>query len=110
MDNEEISVIVSCWHDLQTDATLLRVVHVGTSEEVHLSEGNFLLRISIDADTAVQRCLIRHLASGREAYIQGGPNLRAFAKACLLNSETVEPSASNQSEDDQDQLRTSHDG
>ncbi len=86
MEHEEVSIIVSCWHDLQTDATQLRVIHVGTSEDVPLRDGNFLLRISTDASTSVQRCLIRHLASGREAYIQGGPHLRAFIRACLLDS------------------------
>lgn len=87
MENEEISIIVSCWHDLQAGSTRLRVVHVSTSEEVHLNDGTFLLRISLNVDASVQRCLIRHLASGREAYIQSGPNLRAFVKACLLNSD-----------------------
>jgi hypothetical protein len=86
MEHKEVSIIVSCWHDLQTNATQLRVIHVGTGEEIHPSDGDFLLRISTDASTSVQRCLIRHLASGREAYIQGGPNLRSFVKACLLNN------------------------
>jgi hypothetical protein len=88
MDNEELSVIVWCWSDLQTEATLLRMVSVATGEEVHLNSGSFLLRISIDAKASVTRCFIRHIASGREAYIQGGPNLRAFVKDCLLNTET----------------------
>lgn len=99
MEHEEVSIIVSCRHDLQTDATRLRVIHVGTSEEVHFSDGDFLLRISMDADTAVQRCLIRHLASGREAYAQGGPKLRTFVKDCLLNNKTSESSTHERSEE-----------
>ncbi len=90
MENEELSVSVWCWSDLPTNATQLRVVNVATGEEVHLSSGSFLLRISIDAKAPVTRCYIRHIASGREAYIQGGPNLRAFVKACLLQGSKPE--------------------
>ena len=88
MENEELSIIIWCWPDLQTNAAQLRVVSVATREEVHLNSGSFLLRISIDAKASVTRCFIRHIASGREAYVQGGPNLRAFVKGCLLNTET----------------------
>ena len=89
MENEELSVIVWCWPDLQTNTTRLRVVNVATGEEVHLNSGSFLLRISIDAKASVTRCYIRHMTSGREAYVQGGQKLRAFVKDCLLgNSES----------------------
>ncbi len=93
MDNEEISIIIWCWHDLRTDATQLRLVRVDTSEDVPLSDGSFLLRISLKKDSSVLRCYIRHIASGREAYVQGGPNLRAFVKTCLLNGNESKPSA-----------------
>jgi len=93
MENEEFSVIVWCWPDLPTNATQLRVVSVATGEAVHLNSGSFLLRISIDAKVLVTRCFIRHIASGREAYVQGGPNLRAFVKTCLLNSGESTPAA-----------------
>ena len=93
IENEELSVIVWCWPDLQMNATQLRVVNVATGEEVHLNNGSFLLRISIDAKASVTRCYIRHIASGREAYVQGGPNLRAFVKTCLLNSGESAPTA-----------------
>ena len=86
MSSETFSVIVWFWHDQLTDVTQLKVVRVDTSEEVHLSDGSFLLRISRDENTAVERCLIRHLTIGREAYVQGGPNLRAFVRTCLLES------------------------
>ena len=85
MGSESISVIVQYWHDLLTNTTQLRAVRVDTNEEVHLSDGSFLLRISRDKDTSIERCLIRHIASGREAYVQGGPGLRAFVKDCLLS-------------------------
>ncbi|MFL5626853.1 MAG: hypothetical protein ACJ788_14815 [Ktedonobacteraceae bacterium] len=85
MDDEEIAVIVRYWHDLQTNLSQLRVVHVASGEEVHLSDGSFLLRISLAQDGTVIRCFVRHLTSGREAYLQGGANLRTFINACLLN-------------------------
>ena len=88
MENEELSVIVWCWPDLQTNTTRLRVVNVATGEEVHLNSGSFLLRISIDAKASVMRCYIRHNASGREAYVQVGAKLRAFVKDCLLKNDT----------------------
>jgi hypothetical protein len=93
MENEELSVIVWCWHDLPANATRLRVVGVATGGEVLLNGGSFLLRISIDAKSSVTRCYIRHIGSGREAYVQGGPNLRAFVKTCLLGSSKPEESA-----------------
>jgi hypothetical protein len=86
MGNEEFSIIIWCWHDPQTDITQLRLVRVDTGEEVPLKDGSFLLRISMDPNASVVRCFIRHIASGREAHVQSGSNLRAFIKACLLNN------------------------
>jgi hypothetical protein len=91
MSGETFSVIVWCWQDPQTGATRLRVVRADTAEEVQLRDGAFLLRISMDEHTQVERCFIRHIVSGREAYIQSGPNLRAFVKDCLLQSGGSEP-------------------
>ena len=93
MGNEEFSIIIWCWHDPQTDITQLRLVRVDTGEEVPLKEGVFLMRISTDAKTSVVRCFIRHIASGSEAYVQGGPKLRTFIKACLLNGAPPGPGA-----------------
>ena len=87
MGNEELSVIVWCWPDSQTNTTRLRVVNVATGEEVHLKDGSFLLCISIDAKALITRCCIRHIASGREAYVQVSAKLRAFVKAYLLNTQ-----------------------
>lgn len=86
MGIEECSIIIRCWQDPQTDTTQLRLVVVDSGEEVSLKEGAFLVRTSTDARTSVVRCFIRHIASGREAYVQGGPKLRAFVKDCLLRS------------------------
>ncbi len=93
MSHETFSILVWCWHDPQTYTTQLRIMHTGTAEEVRLKKGSFLLRISRDEESSVERCLIRHLASGREAYVQGGPNLRAFVKTCLLNGNESKSSA-----------------
>lgn len=90
MDSEALSILVWCWHDQQTDTIKLRVVNVDTGEAVHLKNGNFLLRISIERDASLLRCLIRHIASGHEAYVQSGMNLHTFVKEYLLNDETPE--------------------
>ncbi len=95
MSSETFSVIVWFWHDQLTDATQLKVVRVDTSEEVHLSDGSFLLRLSQDEKALVERCFLRHIASGREAYVQGGSNLRGFVRACLVNNGGVGPPATN---------------
>jgi hypothetical protein len=86
MGNEEFSIIIWCWHDPQTDLTQIRLVCVDSGEEVPLKDGTFLVRILTGAKTSVVRCFIRHIESGREVYVQGGPKLRAFVKDCLLRS------------------------
>jgi hypothetical protein len=91
MSSEEFSILVWCWHDPQTDTTKLRVVNVDTGEEVHLNDGTFLLRISIERDASLLRCLIRHIGSGHEAYMQSGINLLDFVKEHLLNNDAPEP-------------------
>lgn len=89
MSSETFSVIAWFSHDQLTNATQLKVVRVDTSEEVHLNEGSFLLRISRDENTSVIRCHIRHLNSGREAYIQSGEGIRAFIEASLLKNQNA---------------------
>ncbi len=68
----------------------LRVVDVDVNEVLHVKNGKFLLRVSIDRAASLVRCMIRHTPSGREAYIQGGLNLPAFVEDCLL-AETRTP-------------------
>jgi hypothetical protein len=84
MAKSVFSIIVKCWHDPQTDATRLQVVRTDTAEEVHLDNSSFLLRMSVDESALVERCLIRHIASGHEVYVQSGPGLQTFIKSCLL--------------------------
>ncbi len=93
MSNENISILVWCWYDLPSDAIQMRIVRVETGEDVRVKDGNFLLRFSIDEVTSIMRCSIRHIASGREAYMQGGPNLRSFVQACLLGDGASGPAA-----------------
>jgi hypothetical protein len=82
--NETVSIIVWCQRDSRRPDTIcLQLVRVDTGEDVRLGEGVFLLRVPMDED-APARCLIRHLTTGQEAYVQGGINLRAFVKAYLL--------------------------
>jgi hypothetical protein len=84
MSSKTFSMLVRCWYDLQTNATQIQLVRTDTVEEIHLEDGGYLLRIWVDEATSIGRCFIRHLASGREAYVQGGPNLQAFIEDCLL--------------------------
>lgn len=97
MSSEVFSVIVRCWYDPQSGITQVRVVRVDTAKEVHLSDSSFLLRISADGNAPFKRCFIRHLTSGREAYIQGGPNLLTFIKDCLLKTSAPESPSANAS-------------
>ena len=90
------SLIIHCWHDSQTDGLHVRVERVDTAEDVPIRDGSFLLRVTTDANTGAERCYIRHIASGREAFVQGGPNLRAFITACVLQSKP--PSSSTENE------------
>lgn len=93
MSSENLSIIVWCWYDLPTDVIQVRMVRVDTGEDVRVQEGSFLLQISTDEVTSIMRCSIRHFASGREAYVQGGPNLRTFVQACLLSGGEFGPAA-----------------
>lgn len=104
MSDPIFSVIVRCWRDPQLDITRLQVINVDTTQEVLLSGGSFLLRFWAEETTtvALERCLIRHLSSGREAYVQSGPGLIAFLEECLLNRRDVDPMTSDDPEDKQD--------
>lgn len=92
MDYETFSLLVWCKRDLSSDfssAPTIRVMRVDTGEEVPLKDGDYLLRLSTDTD--VIRCLVRHLASGREVYIQSGRGLPDFVKACLVQGSEAPP-------------------
>ncbi len=91
MANEIISLIVSCQLNQLNQTLALQVVRVDTGEQIHLHEGVFLLRIFSDDTTTQTRCLIRHLASGREAFVQGSPNLSDFVQKALLDDHDLQP-------------------
>jgi hypothetical protein len=95
MSSNVYSIIVKCWYDTQTGTTHLQVVRTDTAEEVSIGSSTFLLRITTDEAESVERCYIRHIASGREAYVQGGPSLRTFVKTCLLNGSSPEAGESS---------------
>ena len=86
MSRPALSLIISCEYDLQSDTTQVRIVRVDTGKNVRLHDGAFLLRYSLNGRAPAQRCLIRHIASGQEAYVQVGSGLRDFIKDCLLNA------------------------
>lgn len=85
MAKNMFSIVLKCWRDQQAGTTHLQVVRTDTAEEVFLDAGSFLIRVSVDEVDQVERCLIRHISSGREVYIQSGSGLRAFIDACLLS-------------------------
>jgi hypothetical protein len=87
MSSQTFSFLVWCWRKKQTGTTQLRVMSVDTAQELPLSDSCLLLRITVDEETLVERCLIRHLNSGRETYIQGGSGLRTFVQTCLVLSK-----------------------
>jgi hypothetical protein len=84
MGLQTFSLKVSCWRDPPTNTTQLQVVWVDTGEEIKLKDASFIIRIFSDGAT-IERGLIRHIASGREAFIQSGAGLRSFIEDCLLN-------------------------
>jgi len=77
---------------------MVRVLRVDTGKGVNFSASNFLLRISLEENGTVLRCLIRHLTSGREAYIQSGQAMQAFIKDCLLKNGSPIPEPAEQHE------------
>ena len=87
-EREEYAFLVWCRYDAQGDTNQLRIVHVSTGQNLHLDCDTLLLRITIDPDAAILRCHVRHLASGREAYIQSGAHLQAFIQSCLSQANT----------------------
>lgn len=81
------SFIVQYQQEVWADEIQSQIVRLDTSEYIHLRNGSILLRVFIDfmdENPTIVRCLVRHLNSGREVYVQGGPKLLAFVKDCLL--------------------------
>jgi hypothetical protein len=72
------SYLLRAWREPRTGTTRLRIVHIDDEAELVLVDGLFLIRVLSEAGTAVHRYCIRHVASGREAYVQGGKDFDAF--------------------------------
>jgi hypothetical protein len=96
--HEEYAFLVRCRYDPQGDANWLHIVDVGTGQDVHIDSGTLLLRIFVDPSGAILRCQVRHLASGREAYIQSSAHLKAFIKACTWRGNTSDPGKGDETE------------
>ncbi len=87
-NSETFSIIIRCLHDITTNTTQLHVTRTDTGEVVNLRDATFLVRISIDRDVSLLRCLVRHLTSGRETHVQSSTQLEAFILSCLLEDDT----------------------
>ena len=98
MGNRTISVLVRCWYDRETDITRLQIRRTDTAEEVRLHNNSFLLYFTVEENTHFKRCRIRHIASGKEAFVQIGPNLYAFIKSYLLDNGGTEHNDPGESE------------
>ena len=55
-----------------------------------MTDSTFLVRFTGGPHMLVERCYIRHVTSGREAYIQGGPDLFTFLQDCLIPGARLE--------------------
>jgi hypothetical protein len=97
MSSEAFSLIIHCWHDHERGLRV-RVVRVDTGEDVPINDGIFLLRLTTDTKTKVERCAIRHIASGQEAYAQGGPKLRRLITNCVLQNQPPDTGITNETE------------
>jgi hypothetical protein len=86
MSEKTLSLLMSCHADFDTSTLHLQLVDVATGIRVEYRDGSFLLHISVDADTAIVRCLVRHVASGDEAHIQSGMNILAFIRAHIIET------------------------
>src|SRR6187401_1328759 len=57
---------------------------------VELESSLFLVRLSVDTGTSVERCMIRHIATGREVYVQSGAGLSRFLSECFQSDGPAE--------------------
>jgi hypothetical protein len=91
MSGEAWSFAVQIWWD--PGGGCIQVVSVDEARAVHLRTSSYLLRVAVDNEHAMSRCLLRHIGSGREVYFQGGLGLQSFIEACLV-TEPVPDQAS----------------
>lgn len=84
MSEQTLSLLLSCHADSDISTLHVQLVEVDTGAVVAYRDGSFLLHVSIDTDTAIVRCLVRHIASGDEAHVQSGLNIMAFIQVHLI--------------------------
>lgn len=70
---------------------ILLIQEAEAAQEVRLGPATFLVRIAIGQGRVMERCFIRHIASARETYVQGGPGLSRFVQDCLLDGRPDAP-------------------
>jgi hypothetical protein len=90
---EGVSLIVRCRCELQR-ATSEERLQGTVGAECSL----FLIRLSTDTSKAVERCMIRHIASGREVYVQSGAGLSRFIRESLRPDGSAEQPGDVQAE------------
>lgn len=98
MNNDFFSIILQCQHTTQQGITQLQVVRVDTAEIIPINDCSFLVRFSRNKK-GVERYIIRHLTSGREAYLQSGSNFSTFIKDCALHIDELESTNPNTQEE-----------
>lgn len=81
---ENKSFIVRCRGGDRSGAAWLHIVRVEHAADVRFKDGSFLVRVWADEGRVIERCFIRHIASGREAFVQGGAGLSTFVRECLF--------------------------
>lgn len=79
-----LSLLMSCRTAPDTQTIQLELTNVDTGASVACSDASFLLRVTIDTNMSIVRCLLRHIASGDEVHIQSSLNILAFMQAHLL--------------------------
>ena len=84
---ERLSIVVR--RDSSSDCFEIAVIRDGKVLPVENEKLGFIIRVAVTEDGSPNRCLIRHIASGREVYLQSGADLSAFIEECLLSR--VEP-------------------
>lgn len=99
MKDDTFSVIVGCWSANPADAMQVRVVRVDTGEEIRFKDGNFLLRVTLEAETSIMRCQLRHLTIDREAHLQSGPGMLEFINSCLRGTNGLQGKDSSSDQD-----------
>jgi hypothetical protein len=77
---------IHCSRDQHTGPLRVRVSSL-SNPDVHVRAGSFLVRVWIDRHNRLDRCQVRHVASGEETRVQGGPGLSAFVRRHLLEDD-----------------------